>query len=108
MNPITRYRQWCAETHRHQMLPDAQGDYVCYADYAALQAEMIAWKHTAESTDALKNEITTLEAQLAQAALDVSYVVISHAEMWRQDGDTRRVLAQIEAALAALKGGEAQ
>ena len=32
---LTRYRQWCQTTHRHEMLADPLGSWVLYSDVMA-------------------------------------------------------------------------
>lgn len=35
-----RYYNWCAVTHSHAMMPDANGAYVAYEDYQRLQRDL--------------------------------------------------------------------
>jgi hypothetical protein len=36
---VKRYNQWCAYSHKHQLLEKSDGELVAYSDYAALEAE---------------------------------------------------------------------
>ena len=86
MSDVKRYRQWCAASHRHEMMPVDDGEWIFASDYDAVCADRD------EMRDYHNSAMITLAEQLGEDIQDEPrFKWVSLALARRLTDDTARI-----------------